>query len=69
VKSSLQVYLQRYFFLEGVVNICLHSRTSQSDAAHSVKVLAICVPYALLATEMCHIKSKVWYVCFERMEN
>jgi hypothetical protein len=59
----------------GYVDICLHIRTSQSDADHSVKVLALCVPVdkyvycALLAAEICHIKSKVWYVYFESMKN
>jgi hypothetical protein len=66
---------QIYLHFWGYVDICLHSRTSQSDAAHSVKVLALCVPVdkyvycALLATEMCHIKSKVRYMYFERIKN
>jgi hypothetical protein len=36
--NRCQIYLQCYYFWE-YVDICLHSRTSQSDAAHSVKVL------------------------------
>jgi hypothetical protein len=75
VKSSLQVYLQCYF-LGGMLIFAyiLVRRTSQSDAAHSVKVLAVYVPVdryihcALLATEVCHIKSKVWYVFWKDEE-